>query len=155
MTDTNAPAATTAPRKSVRTRYIVAAVACAAIVVWMFTMLRSNAVYLRPVSEAVERRSEQGGKTFRMAGTVVPGTIADTADGARFEVTEGGATVEVDHHGDPPDLFRNCAPVVVEGTWQGNTFDSTRLLVRHGSEYDADDRTDTAACEDGEDGTQG
>jgi cytochrome c-type biogenesis protein CcmE len=140
------------PAKKPRARYIVAAVACAVIVVWMFTVLQNSAVYLRPVSEAVERRDEQGTKRFRMAGTVVPGTIGDTSDGARFDVTEGGATVAVVHHGDPPDLFRNCAPVVVEGTWNGTTFDSDRLLIRHGSEYDASERTDSAACEDGAQG---
>jgi cytochrome c-type biogenesis protein CcmE len=70
-----------------------------------------------------------------MGGTVVPGTIAETGDGVRFDITEGGATVRVVHHGDPPDLFEDGAPVVVEGRWRGDEFDSERLLIRHGNEY--------------------
>jgi cytochrome c-type biogenesis protein CcmE len=149
MSDTAEERRAPAARRRRSTRYVVAAVVCVGIVVWMFTVLRDNAVYLRPVSDAVERRSEQGDRRFRMAGTVVPGSIEDTGGGARFTVAEGGASVEVVHDGDPPDLFRDCAPVVVEGRWAGAVFDSDRLLIRHGSEYDADERASEANCEDG------
>jgi cytochrome c-type biogenesis protein CcmE len=142
------PAGGTPPapvKKPMQKRYIVAAVVCAGIAVWMLTVLKDNAVYLRPVSDAVAHRTSQGTRTFRMGGTVVPGTITKTADGARFEVTEGGVTARVDHHGDPPDLFKNCAPVVVEGHWQGTVFDSDRLLIKHGSDYNAKKRQ-SAEC---------
>jgi cytochrome c-type biogenesis protein CcmE len=122
-------------RRRPRARYFVAAAVCAGIVVWMLTVLQRNVVYLKPVSEAVAARDEQGTRTFRMGGAVVPGTIAETDDGVRFVVTEGGDEATVVLHGDPPDLFRNCAPVVVEGRWKGNTFDATRLLIKHGSDY--------------------
>jgi cytochrome c-type biogenesis protein CcmE len=132
-------------KKPMQKRYIVAAVVCAGIAIWMLTVLKDNAVYLRPVSDAVAHRQAQGTRTFRMGGTVVAGTITKTSDGARFEVTEGGVTAQVDHHGDPPDLFRNCAPVVVEGHWQGTVFDSDRLLIKHGSDYNAKKRQ-SAEC---------
>jgi cytochrome c-type biogenesis protein CcmE len=119
-----------------RTRYVVAVVVCAAAVVWLLAgALRDNLVYLQPVSRAVEQRDGQGERTFRIGGTVVPGSIVETADGVRFRVTEGGATVTVAHHGDPPDLFEGGAPVVCEGRWAGEAFDSHRMLIRHGSEY--------------------
>jgi cytochrome c-type biogenesis protein CcmE len=127
------------------TRYIVAAVVCAVIVVWMLTVLQKNVVYLRPVSYAVAHRDSMGSRTFRMGGTVVPGTIERDSTGARFEVTEGGATVPVDFTGGPPELFRNCAPAVVEGHWAGKTFVASRLLIRHGSNYDPTKRVD-ASC---------
>jgi cytochrome c-type biogenesis protein CcmE len=146
-TDTE-PRPATPARSRPRARYVVAAVVCVGIVVWMLTVLQKNALYLRPVSDAVERRTEQGDRRFRMGGTVVPGTISETADGARFDVTEGGATARVVHRGDPPDLFRDCAPVVVEGRWDGATFTSDRLLIKHGSEYDAEQRQ-SDACRDG------
>jgi cytochrome c-type biogenesis protein CcmE len=137
------------PKRRVQTRYIVAAVVCAGIVVWMLTVLQKNTVYMRPVSDAVERRDDQGDRRLRMGGTVVPGSIATTRDGARFDVTEGGATATVEHRGDPPDLFRDCAPVVVEGHWAGAVFDSDRLLIRHGSEYNASERV-SANCKPGD-----
>jgi cytochrome c-type biogenesis protein CcmE len=124
------------PERSRRARYVVAAVLCGAAVVWLLAgALRENLVYLQPVSRAVEQREEQGTRTFRIGGTVVPGSITETADGVRFDVTEGGATVSVLHHGDPPDLFDDEAPVVCEGRWQGKAFDSRRMLIRHGSQY--------------------
>lgn len=121
--------------RRVRARYVVAAVVCALVVGWMvFGALRENLVYLEPVSEAVAKRPGQD-RRFRMGGAVVPGSISTTPTGVRFEITEGGRTVVVVHRGDPPDLFESGAPVVVEGRWDGETFASDRLLIRHGSEY--------------------
>ena len=38
--------------------------------------------------------------------------------------------------GDPPDLFKNCAPVVVEGHWARRRRSSVdRILIRHGATY--------------------
>jgi cytochrome c-type biogenesis protein CcmE len=55
-------------------------------------------------------------------------------------------TVDVAHRGDPPELFQPEIPVVLEGQWQGDTFASDRILVRHSSEYEAEngDRLDEA-----------
>lgn len=126
-------------------RYVVLAIACAGIVVWMVTVLQKNAVYMRTVSYAVEHREELGDRTFRMAGTVVSGSIRDKASGhgSQFEVTEGGATAKVDYTGGPRDLFKDCAPAVVNGHWSGTTFVADQLLIKHGSEYDASKRADS------------
>jgi cytochrome c-type biogenesis protein CcmE len=114
----------------------------------MLTVLQKNVVYLRPVSYAVQHRDDLGSRTFRMGGTVVAGSIVRTRDGARFSATEGGATAKVDYRGGPRDLFRDCAPVVVQGHWDGATFDADRLLIRHGSNYDASKRV-TTGCRPG------
>jgi cytochrome c-type biogenesis protein CcmE len=57
----------------------------------------------------------------------------------RFRVTDGRSTVTVDHAGDPPDLFKDGAPVVCEGAWASSRrdapFESDRILIRHGAEY--------------------
>lgn len=123
-------------RRKVRARYVVAALVCAGAIAWMLVGgLAKNLVYLKPVSEAVAERPELGTKRFRMGGTVVPGSVSETGSGVRFAVVEGGTTAEVDHSGDPPDLFEECAPVVVEGRWDGAVFRSDRLLIKHGEEY--------------------
>jgi cytochrome c-type biogenesis protein CcmE len=158
MTDTKLPntgggaaapsPGTPRPKRRGHARYFIGALVCLAVVVWMFTQLRSAFVYLRPVSYAVAHRTEQGTRSFRMAGTVVPGSIHSARDGATFEVTEGGATAHVDYTGGPRDLFRNCAPVVVQGHWDGTVFQADQLLIRHGSDYDASKRVD-AGCKAG------
>jgi cytochrome c-type biogenesis protein CcmE len=130
---------TVSRNRRTRTRYIVAASVCGlaivAIIVLAFT-LSKNVVYFRTATEAVKMRSSEGDHRFRLAGQVVPGSIRETGNGVEFEVTDGKATVPVDHTGDPPDLFKGCAPVVVEGHWsKGSAFDSDRILIKHGSEY--------------------
>ena len=119
-----------------KTRYVIAAAVCVGVVVFMLTVLQKNVVYLKPVSQAVSQREQQGDRNFRMGGTVVAGSIAKPdGGGADFELTEGGKTAKVQYSGSPPDLFKDCAPVVVEGHWQGTTFVSRRLLIRHGNDY--------------------
>ena len=110
-------------------------VAIVAIVV-LTVVLSENVVYFRTVSEAVASKKTDGDRRFRMAGKVVPGTVQETAKGVNFEVTDGKATVEVIHRGDPPSLFKDGAPVVCEGRWtNGAAFASERIMIRHGSEY--------------------
>ena len=120
-------------------------VAISAIVV-LTVVLSENVVYFRTVSEAVAQRSSQGDDRFRMAGEVVPGTLVETRDGVRFEVTDGKATAAVVHRGDPPDLFKDGAPVVCEGSWDGDdAFASDRILIRHGNEYTPPEVEDSKA----------
>jgi len=140
----------TASKTRTRTRALVAASLCGAaivVVVVLAIVLSDNVVYFRTVSEAVERHDAEGNDRFRMAGEVVPGTIAQTADGVTFDVTEGGAIASVRHVGDPPDLFEDGAPVVVEGRWaegEEMLFTSDRILIKHGNEYTPPDAAGAA-----------
>ena len=118
----------------------VCGVAVVAIVILGF-VLSENVVYFRTVSEAVAERADGGGDgRLRLAGEVVPGSVTETAEGVRFEVTDGKATASVVHSGDPPDLFKEGAPVVCEGRWNDrDAFASDRILIRHGNEYEPPD----------------
>ena len=136
MTQPTAPIETPAPKRAFKARYVVALVVCVAAVLWLVVGgLFESVVYLRDVSYAVEQRDSIGSKTFRMGGQVVPGTIAETNEGVRFELTDGETIAAVDLVGDPPDLFKECAPVVVEGRWDGTTFAGDRVLIKHGNQY--------------------
>jgi cytochrome c-type biogenesis protein CcmE len=122
-----------------RRRSLIAIGVCIAAIVAIVVLavvLSENVVYFRTVSEAVQQRASQGDARFRMAGKVVPGTVKETTSGVRFEVTDGKATAEVLHHGDPPELFKEGAPIVCEGHWgRAAVFDSDRILIRHGNDY--------------------
>jgi cytochrome c-type biogenesis protein CcmE len=133
------PRATPARTRRKRRAIIAAAVCVAAIVaiVVLAVALSQNVVFFRTVSEAVEKRSSEQGDRLRVAGAVVPGTIAENARGVRFEITDGKATIPIVHQGDAPGLFKDGAPVVCEGRWsKGAAFDSDRILIKHGSEYE-------------------
>ncbi len=132
MADAVAPAVR---RPSHRLRYTIIALLCIGAVVWMVTLMQKNVVFYKTVSDAVADRQHDGTRTMRIGGAVVPDTIHATSYGAVFELTEGGKTVKIDHHGTEPALFKNCAPVVADGHWRGTTFESDQILIKHGSEY--------------------
>ena len=129
------------PRR--RARYVVAVAGCVIAVVAIVLLaveLSGNVVYFRTVSEAVHDRQDLGTSRFRLAGAVVPGTITETKHGVTFQVSDGKRTVTVHHTGDPPDLFKPDAPVVVEGHWASRAPDapflSDRILIKHGNDYE-------------------
>jgi cytochrome c-type biogenesis protein CcmE len=130
------------PRPKRRGRYIVAIGGCVVAVVAIIALavvLSENVVYFRTVSEAVHHRKDEGTSRFRMAGGVVDHSIHETKQGVDFEVTDGHFTVAVRHDGDTPALFKNGAPVVVEGHWASTAanapFLSDRILIKHGANY--------------------
>src|ERR1700722_9525928 len=118
-----------------RLRYPNIAFFCGGAVPWMITLMQKNVVFFKTVDVAVADRAHDGNREFRIGGSVVPGTITHTADGANFRLTAGGQTVWVDHTGTEPTLFKNCAPVVADGHWSGTTFISDQILIKHGAPY--------------------
>jgi len=127
------------PGTAKRPRYAVAAIVCVmtvGIAIALVFVLSDNIVFFRTVTEAVHDRSNQGRTPFKLAGAVVPGSIHRTDNALDFEVTDGKHTVKVVHRGDQPNLFKPRVPVLCEGRWgKGLTFDSDRILIRHGAKY--------------------
>jgi cytochrome c-type biogenesis protein CcmE len=131
------------PRPRRNGRYIVAIGGCLVAVVAIIVLavvLSENVVYFRTVTEAVHNRESQGTSRFRLAGGVVHDSIHQVRNGVDFEVTDGKNTVAVHHDGDTPALFKDRAPVVVEGHWASKAatapFLSDRILIRHGADYE-------------------
>lgn len=114
--------------------------------------LGDAALFFRNVDEAVAQRGELGTDDFRMQGLVVAGSVEeDPGLGVvRFEVTWNGVASPVEHHGDPPELFQDGIPVVLEGHWSHTgpdaDFRSDRMLVKHDENYEEQhgDRIDDA-----------
>ncbi len=92
-------------------------------------------VFFYRADEAVVRKAELGDRRFRLEGIVVANSTRADNGGVNFEVEENGTTIDVVHQGDPPELFRDEIPVVLEGRWAGDHFASDRILVKHTSEY--------------------
>lgn len=136
VVDSDSPAEV-APRRRLR-GLVVGLVAVVAIAALLWQGLGNATLYFKTAAEAVEQRDELGDRRFRLEGVVVPDTTEVRGDGVVFKVTEGGATVDVVHRGDPPELFQDSIPVVLEGRWEGQRFSSDRMLVKHTSEYRED-----------------
>ncbi|HUR49943.1 MAG TPA: cytochrome c maturation protein CcmE [Acidimicrobiales bacterium] len=137
-TSNDLPSETPAPGAGRRRAWIAFALIAVALGFLVFRGLGDAAVYFLTADEAVAQREALGDRRFRVEGLVVAGTVSRTDSGVSFRIREGGATVEVDHQGDPPELFQPGIPVVLEGHWQGRRFASDRILVRHTEEYRAE-----------------
>ena len=99
--------------------------------------LNDNLTYYLYPNEAVERRAEfVDGETFRLAGRVVSGSMSEEGDDLTFDVTDGSATIPVVLVNTPPPLFNEEVPVLLEGSWAGDTFIAENALIRHDENYE-------------------
>jgi cytochrome c-type biogenesis protein CcmE len=125
-------------RRRPKLRYWIAAAVClGAIGFLIFGGLAGNVIYFRTVPEAMALKADGDTGRFRLAGNVVPGTVRPSEGGVTFRVTDGMQEIEVVNDGNPPELFKDGAPVVCEGRWDRSFlfFASDEILIKHGSEY--------------------
>lgn len=99
--------------------------------------LGDNLTYYLYPTEAVEQRADfPDGERFRLAGTVVPGTIDESSASTSFLMTDGGAVVAVTLTGSEPSLFGEEVPLLLEGAWSGDSFEADVALIRHDENYE-------------------
>ena len=127
------------PRSAHRGRLVVVALVIVGAVGFLLWQGLGNAtVYFKTADEAVRDKASLGDRRFRVEGVVLEGTVTQAGNAVRFTIEENGARVPVRHQGDPPELFRPGIPVVLEGQWSGAAFASDRIMVKHTSEYRAE-----------------
>lgn len=116
---------------------IVIALVCGGLAFLVLQGLGNATTYFRNADEALAQRDGLGSDRFRLQGTVVPGSVRQEGDQVGFRVEYHCAQVEVLHRGDPPELFADGIPVVLEGQFRSGseTFASDRMFIRHTSEY--------------------
>ncbi len=120
-----------------KTRYIVAVVICVGAIGWMLKSLSTNLNYMRTVTEAVKDRGDKDAGLMRVGGVVRKGSISERSrNGAVFVLTDGPASMNVNLEATPPDLFNECAPLVVHGRWESSVFVGEQIIVQHGATYD-------------------
>jgi cytochrome c-type biogenesis protein CcmE len=134
--------ATVKPRGTFTSRrrlMIAAAVIVAALVFLVFQGLGNATVYFKTADEAVAQKAKLGNHRFRIEGVVVPASLRTLGDNSvAFTITSKGVSVPVVHHGDEPPLFekqQTPPPVVLEGRFEGDTFASDRIIVKHSETY--------------------
>ena len=122
-----------------RYRAIVISVVGAVLVLagyLVFGNLNRNLVYYLTPSEAIAKRADfRDGERFRLGGLVENGSVVPTPDGVRFRAADGSGTVPVVHTGSPSQLFGAGIGVVVEGSWQGDTFYADTMIIKHDENY--------------------
>ncbi|MCY4665156.1 MAG: cytochrome c maturation protein CcmE [Acidimicrobiaceae bacterium] len=153
-------------RRPARTRRWIAAVVIVAVTggvaLLIANLLGDAALFFYNADEAVERREELASQRFRLQGTPLVDPVHafwDDQAVLAFSVGFNGATVDVVHTGDPPELFQAGVPVVLEGSWRqgpgpgpvitddGWHFASDRMLVKHDNDYRSRDDYDERIVE--------
>jgi cytochrome c-type biogenesis protein CcmE len=91
------------------------------------------------------------GRTFRIGGMVVPGSVKREGLAVRFVVTDTAKTIAVVYRGALPDLFREGKGVVAQGQLgPDGVFSAREVLAKHDENYmppEAKHAIDRAAVE--------
>lgn len=114
------------------------AVAAIAFAVIAGSGINENLVYYWTPSDLRAAGDKAYGASIRLGGMVAKGSIIHHggASGIEFDVKDATSVVRVKSSGVPPQMFRENIGVVVEGTMvPGGYFQSNRLMVSHGNEY--------------------
>ena len=101
--------------------------------------INKNLVYYWTPEDLHKAGDKAYGANIRLGGMVVPGSIRKFGtSGVEFDVKDATRSVRVKSNGVPPQMFRENIGVVVEGTMrEGGHFESSRLMVSHGNDYQA------------------
>ena len=113
----------------------VAALAIAAGLV--LSAFQKNLVFFFTPTQVAANEAPQG-RTFRIGGLVVPGSVKRQADGVtvQFVVTDTSKSIPVVYKGILPDLFREGKGVVTQGRLGPNgVFQASEVLAKHDENY--------------------
>jgi cytochrome c-type biogenesis protein CcmE len=96
--------------------------------------LNGATTFFYQADEAVAKKDHIGTSRVRVLGSV-DDDVTTTGDGVSFTISFNGTVIPVRHHGDPEGIFRPGIPVVLEGHFEGDTFVSDRMLIKHSENY--------------------
>jgi cytochrome c-type biogenesis protein CcmE len=117
-----------------RRQFIALGVIAIALGVLLWKGLGNATVYFKTADEAVAQRAQLGTHLIRVEGTVQP-DVRSAGQDVTFTIANNGVAIPVVHHSAPPQLFKVGIPVVLEGRFQGDHFDSDRIMVKHTADY--------------------
>ncbi len=125
-----------------------------ALAALLATGFEEGKAYYQTVGELRALGNGAEGRRVRVAGDVVPGTIASVGEGrVRFDIEHEGARLAVLYTGrEPlPDTLVDRAQAVAEGELlPDGSFEASRVQAKCASKYDAAyEETDTAAPDPG------
>ena len=115
-------------------KFLVPAVLVLGVLVVLLVTLSSNLVYFRTPTE-LNTEIGPSSERLRLGGQVVAGTVEENGQTLLLTVTDGRESAAVVHAGVVPQLFEEGQGVIVEGTWDGVTFHSDTMLIRHDEQY--------------------
>lgn len=117
---------------------ITAFVLAAAFGLLLFTTLQDNLQYYKYVDEVAAAPHEWEGKTLKVHGNVVPGTIYRKQDSLdwKFDLQRNGRVITASYTGPAPDNFKDDAEVVLTGRFTPHGFRATYMTAKCPSKYE-------------------
>lgn len=112
-----------------------------ALVYIIATGFKGNQVFYVTVNELYAKAPNLYGERIRMAGNVVKGSIQKGNDQlfTRFSLEQDGKEMPVEYQGITPDMFKDGAEVIVEGSYtKDGVFKADNLMAKCASRYEAD-----------------
>ena len=110
-------------------------VALAIATALVLTAFEKNLVFFFTPSQVAANEAPQG-KTFRIGGMVVMGSVRRDGVDVSFQVTDTAKTIPVVYRGPLPDLFREGKGVVAQGSLGADgVFRAREVLAKHDENY--------------------
>ena len=101
----------------------------------VLTAFEKNLVFFFTPSQVVANEAPQG-RTFRIGGMVLEGSVKRQGVEVQFVVTDTAKAVPVVYRGALPDLFREGKGVVAQGTLgPDGVFRAREVLAKHDENY--------------------
>jgi cytochrome c-type biogenesis protein CcmE len=130
-----------------KVKYLVSAVVVlAAVGGLVYSGVQQSVVYFYTPTEINAKKGELAGKALRVGGMVENGSIRWNPETLllTFALTDGQGSVPVRHKGAAPDLFKEGAGAVVEGSWSPDGyFRSSTIMAKHSEEYKPPEHPET------------
>ncbi len=106
------------------------------------TKFLTNALnYYCNVDEVNVKANCDASHNLRVQGTVARGTVQHDGQATKFTMEFNGKKMPVVYEGEPGGLFKECIPVVVDGTLKDGVFIGANLEVKHSNTYVAENQT--------------
>src|SRR5512137_1796001 len=125
-----------------RLKFLLGGVVIVGALVWLgFIGFQESKAYYITVGEFQTMQNELGGKTVKVAGDVVTGSINRNKAPMEFVIGSPGHTLRVRYVGKDmiPDTFMDESKAVVEGNLgQDGVFQARRIEAKCASKYEAE-----------------
>ena len=96
---------------------------------------QKNLVFFFTPSQVAANEAPQG-RSFRIGGMVVPGSLKREGVDVEFTVTDTAKSMRVTYRGQLPDLFREGKGVVAQGQLGADgVFRASEVLAKHDENY--------------------
>jgi cytochrome c-type biogenesis protein CcmE len=128
--------------KNPRMKFIVGGAVILAALAWLgFVGFQDSKAYYITVDEFSTLQGDLHGKTLKVAGDVMAGSINRSKTPLEFVIGHNGKSLKVHYVGREviPDTFKDGSKAVVEGKMAGDgTFEARHIEAKCASKYEAE-----------------